>query len=297
MFTIGQFARLGQVSLKSLRYYDRIDLLKPAYTHPENSYRYYTLDQLTTLNRIIALKNLGLSLKNIHHLLETPLAIQELRGMLKLKQAQLRQHLEQEQQRLREVEARLAILENAEAHAEFDVAVKSVAKQKIVSLRRRIEDGEEIALLFAKLRHKLASYQIEIDVGIGIFHYDRFRDTSRQSPALFTMTDGQYLHQHELPGSKINDLEVAFPIADEIPKTADIAIRELPAVDEMATLVLHGEYSNRGVGYLAFSHWITANGYAVSASIREVYLRYEGHANHPNNLIEIQFPIQKDIPS
>lgn len=293
MFTIGQFARLGQVSLKLLRYYDRIELLKPAHTHPENGYRFYTLDQLTTLNRIIALKNLGLSLKNIQYLLETPLATQELRGMLKLKQVQLRQHLEQEQQRLHEVEARLSILENAETTTQLDVAVKTVTAQKIVSLRRRINDGEEIAPLFTELRHKVSDH-IEGQVGIGIFHYDQFRDTSRQSPPLFTMADGQPLHQHELPGAKINDLEVAFTIDSHIPRIDDIRVRELPAVDEMATLILHGEYSERGIGYIAFSHWITANGYTVADSIREIYLRYEGHANHPNNLVEIQFPIQKD---
>ena len=69
MLKIGYFARISQVTVKTLHHYDRIGLLKPAHVDPFTSYRYYTIDQLGQLNRILALKDLGLSLEQIAQLL------------------------------------------------------------------------------------------------------------------------------------------------------------------------------------------------------------------------------------
>jgi len=63
MFKIGEFSKLSQVTVKTLRYYDEIGLLKPAEVDRFTSYRYYSVDQLPRLNRILALKDLGLSLE------------------------------------------------------------------------------------------------------------------------------------------------------------------------------------------------------------------------------------------
>ena len=59
MLKIGEFSRLAQVSPKTLRLYDERGLLKPAWIDRFSGYRYYTLEQLTHLNRILALKDLG----------------------------------------------------------------------------------------------------------------------------------------------------------------------------------------------------------------------------------------------
>ena len=61
MFRIGEFSKLGQVSTRMLRHYDQLGLLKPSDTDQFTSYRYYTIEQLARLNRIIALKGLGFS--------------------------------------------------------------------------------------------------------------------------------------------------------------------------------------------------------------------------------------------
>ena len=59
MFSIGDFAGLGRVSVRMLRHYDAIGLLPPAHVDPHTGYRYYTASQLKVLNRVIALKDLG----------------------------------------------------------------------------------------------------------------------------------------------------------------------------------------------------------------------------------------------
>ena len=80
MFKIGEFSKLGQVSTRMLRHYDKLGLLTPSETDPWTGYRYYTIDQLSRLHRIIALKELGLSLPQIAALFEseTPLPVEEL---------------------------------------------------------------------------------------------------------------------------------------------------------------------------------------------------------------------------
>ena len=85
MIRIGLFAKLSQVPVRTLRYYDEIGLLKPAEIDRFTDYRYYSIIQLPRLNRILVLKDLGLSLEQIAHLLAEGLPVEELRGMLRLK--------------------------------------------------------------------------------------------------------------------------------------------------------------------------------------------------------------------
>jgi DNA-binding transcriptional MerR regulator len=84
-----------------------LGLLKPARVDAFTGYRYYTADQLPRLNRVIALKDLGFNLEQIGDLLDENLSTDEMRGMLRLRRAQIEQELQQEQARLAQVEARL----------------------------------------------------------------------------------------------------------------------------------------------------------------------------------------------
>ena len=70
MLKIGDFSRLSFVSIKTLRYYDEFGLLAPVRVDESTGYRYYTADQAPRLNRILALKDLGLSLEEIKRLLD-----------------------------------------------------------------------------------------------------------------------------------------------------------------------------------------------------------------------------------
>src|SRR5438105_476120 len=82
MFRIGEFARLTQVTVKALRYYDEVGLLRPAAVDEETGYRYYSLEQVPRLNRILALKELGLSLEQIGLVLREAISLSQLRAML-----------------------------------------------------------------------------------------------------------------------------------------------------------------------------------------------------------------------
>src|ERR1700733_13441207 len=105
MFSIGEFARLGGVSARTLRHYDQIGLLRPAAVDQDTGYRGYSAAQLGQLNRIMALKELGLSLTQVGRLLGG-ITLGELRGMLALSRAQLEQEVDQRRTQLLGIEAR-----------------------------------------------------------------------------------------------------------------------------------------------------------------------------------------------
>jgi DNA-binding transcriptional MerR regulator len=111
MLTIGDFARLGQVSPRMLRHYDEIGLLSPDRVDPATGYRYYTAHQLTRLHRLVALRDLGFNLDQIGPVLDEEVTVDELRGMLRMRRAQIEATVEEEQARLRRVEAHLRALE------------------------------------------------------------------------------------------------------------------------------------------------------------------------------------------
>jgi DNA-binding transcriptional MerR regulator len=125
MFRIGDFSQLGQVSVRTLRLYDELGLLKPAQIDKFTGYRYHAIEQLPRLNRILALKDLGLSLEQIADLLQRDLPVDQLRSLLLSKQAELEQQLQAMQTQLRRVEARLKQIEREGQPPQYEVVINS----------------------------------------------------------------------------------------------------------------------------------------------------------------------------
>jgi DNA-binding transcriptional MerR regulator len=124
------------VSVKTLRYYDEIGLLRPSEIDRLTGYRYYTASQLSRLNRILLLKDLGLSLDQIGRLLESELPPAQLRGMLKLRRAEIERSIEEEEGRLARVAALLTHIEQENVSmSKYDVVIKKVAPVRIASIR------------------------------------------------------------------------------------------------------------------------------------------------------------------
>lgn len=63
MYTIGEVAKLKGLTVKTLRFYESIELLKPAYVDPANNYRYYEDKELALLDIIVAARSLDISPK------------------------------------------------------------------------------------------------------------------------------------------------------------------------------------------------------------------------------------------
>ena len=148
MFRIGEFSRIARVSTRLLRYYDSIGLFTPGRIDPATGYRFYLADQLAQLNRILALKGLGLSLEQVARMLDEKITAGEIRGMLALKKAELERTLSEEAEQLRQVESRLRQIEEQGSLADYDVVVKSAEAQPFLSVRQTFPGmGGAVAML------------------------------------------------------------------------------------------------------------------------------------------------------
>ncbi len=133
---IGDFSQIGQLSVRMLRHYDELGLLKPAYVDRLTDYRYYSIEQLPKLNRLLALKDLGFSLVHIAELLNDDLPASQLRRMFLMKRAEIEQQLQEGQARLVRVEARLRQIEQEGRLSDYEVVLKKIEPVMIASARQ-----------------------------------------------------------------------------------------------------------------------------------------------------------------
>src|SRR5215470_8322983 len=181
MYGIGRVARLAQVSVRTLRHYDDLGLLKPSHVDPITGYRHYTPEQVLRLHRILVLRDLGVPLAQIGRLIDDDVTVEQLRGILRLRQAEARARLAAQTEQLRRVEVRLAQLEEASV-TDYDVIVKRLAPMRVVALTEELEGYEQIgaacASLYPRLQAALAQRGVPID-GLSIAQYEDTGDASR----------------------------------------------------------------------------------------------------------------------
>lgn len=250
VFQIGEFSKFTRVSVKMLRHYDQLGLLPPARIDPLTNYRYYSADQLPRLYRILALRDLRFSLEQISGLLDDPLPVEQLRGMLRLKQAELGRQLQEEQRRLTRIAARLAQLEREGSPGQGDVVLRAVSPQSMATLRQVIAAGDETQSLFEEAERHVARYHARA-----------------AEPPLAILHDPEFL-EHDV------DVEVAIPVRELIPGTDRILVRELPGWETMACLVHTGPYDTIDDASSALLTWVEASGFQIAGPTREVYLQF-----------------------
>jgi DNA-binding transcriptional MerR regulator len=134
MLTIGDFARHGRVSVRMLRHYDAVGLLRPAHVDQSSGYRFYKAVQLSRLNRIVALKDLGFTLQQVQAILDEDVSTEELRGMLRLRRAELEAALVETAAGLVQVEARLRSIENEGSMLAEDVIIRHLPAARLAEL-------------------------------------------------------------------------------------------------------------------------------------------------------------------
>jgi DNA-binding transcriptional MerR regulator len=278
MFSIGEFARLGGVSVRTLRHYDEIGLLRPATVDPGTGYRSYSAAQLGQLNRIMALKELGLSLTQVRQLLEG-VTLDELRGMLILRRAQLEHELQQHASQLLGVEARLRSIAREDDMPADDIVAKTIPATGVVVLAGRAP-GFGSANVVPVVNQLDAQFD---QLGI----YERVR----QAGPRIVFYEGEEGEQNE-------DVTVCLglPVADppgELPAPA--RYRVLPEIEVAAAVRSGPAASIFPTVYYDLVHWIEEHGYhPVPGPGRDVWV-HEVHdiADVAQQVFEIQLPFTR----
>ncbi|NRQ32282.1 MerR family transcriptional regulator [Nonomuraea sp. NN258] len=252
MFSIGDFARLGLVSVRMLRHYDAIGLLRPAHVDPVTGYRSYQAAQLSRLNRIVAIKDLGFTLEQVRTILDEKVSTEELHGMVRMRRAQLEAQIDADLARLRGVEARLRSIETEGHMKTAEVVVKKVSPVWVAELSARAAsyDGEDVGPviqpLYQELCERLETAQTRV-TGPGIAYY-------------VAEDDGSVM------------VHASLPVSAEPGGGHDFELVALPGVETAATLIHHGPMEDVGHTFQALAHWIEENGYRALNLAREVYL-------------------------
>ena len=274
MFRIGEFSQIARVSGRLLRYYDSIGLLRPQQIDPATGYRYYSAGQLQQLNRILALKELGLSLDQVARMLDERISAAEIRGMLALKKAELERTLAEEAARLRHIESRLTQIEQEGSLGDYDVMVKSAPETPILATRAIYPTFDDA---LAALRDVSRTVRQQVPAAareniIVVAHCD-FDDENLDLEIGVTLTRG------------INK-------AVQLPSGARMKLAQLPASDSLATIVRSGPLYQSHLAFGKLGVWMEANGYAIAGPCREVFLDMP-FQSPGDPAVEIQFPVSK----
>jgi DNA-binding transcriptional MerR regulator len=272
MFTVGEFATLARVSKRLLRYYDEIGLLKPAHIDITTGYRYYHAEQMAHLNRILVLKELGLSLDQISRMLNDEISTDEMQGMLLLKKAEIEQTLRAELQRIRKIEARLDAIRSTETDKPLDVVVKGVPVQSALSVRSMFESFDEAVMIQHQIRTMLPERN-----GYGlcfvICHDDEVIERN------MTLELGCLVEvDNHAPVTLRHDLKLTS--------------RQMEAVPTMATTIVTGALEVIHAMYGELGQWVQNNGYRLAGNPREIVLKPAQSMNGRDLVSEIQFPVK-----
>ena len=276
MYLIGEFSKIAQVSGRQLRHYDQLGLLIPEHTDPQTGYRYYSAKQLPRLNRILALKELGLSLDQIGRMLEDEISPDELRGMLMMKKSQIEQMLQEEIARVRYIESRINQI-NMEGNMEnYDVVLKSVPEKKFLAVRTVIAQpqGVQFAMQVFKALPPKVSKKAQGTM-TAVVYSDVLDDQE------FDVALGFQLH---------DDTDDSLSV--EVNEDATLTMTTLPAEEHMLTVTRLGNPRLGTDSYAALGIWAEANGYEFAGNVREVFIKFAPPDRMDERVTEIQYPVR-----
>jgi DNA-binding transcriptional MerR regulator len=274
LLKIGDFARIGQISIKALRHYDALGLLRPAHIHLESGYRFYDLAQLSELARILALKDCGFSLEEIAQLLRTHDA-DEITEMLRARVQAQRELIATEEARLQRITARLSQLATLKRDdLGHDVVLKRSEPLNLLGLRRRVSGQREIGPFAVSVVERLAAEE------------------------LWLMSPLVHLYYEVDPDTEEFDLFVGATVSGAPQDEAAWVRACLPAGELLACVIYRGDYPQIGSAFATLGRWLLASGYEATGPCREVYHRSPAHTDNPVEYVtEIQYPVTQAQPA
>lgn len=278
MFKIGEFSRLGQVTIETLRHYDTLGLLKPAKVDPFTGYRTYSARQLPDLNRILALKELGFSLAEIARILQDDLTTEQLRGMLKMQLLTAERDLQMAQSRLDQISARLNYLNLEDSMPAYEVTLKPVAACTVAAIREVVPDVAQMparcGAMFNTVATWMAAQKLPFGTPLTMYYNESYTQENIDTECAIV-----------IPGTAVDNITMP---------PQPIVVRELEAAPQMATTVVAEDFYQKinalAPAYNALGEWIEAHGYRIVGPPRELF---HGSVQNGDLTAEIQFPVEK----
>lgn len=244
MLRIGEFSKLGKISIKTLRYYDKIGLMKPAMIDSATQYRYYTVEQLETIRLISMYKDVGLS--------------NEMIAKLIYKKENERTLLEYQKQVLTERAADIAkalsaleVLLGEQSRQQYEASIKHVEKRLVYCCRGYITNVESIHDFVRCCSAELAKSNPDVRYSEPDYCCVIYPDDGYRESGIF--------------------IEYAQSVDRVGVETETIKFKEIEPITAIS--VIHrGEYHNLRDAYLFAVNWAIKNGYTLVGEPRERYI-------------------------
>ncbi|HEX3022289.1 MAG TPA: MerR family transcriptional regulator [Lachnospiraceae bacterium] len=270
MFRIGEFSKLTQVSIRMLRYYDEMGLLKPAMVHAESGYRLYHADQIPLLNRILFLRDTGFSITEMKEILEH-FEEDSIEELLKAKEQDCLHSIELEQAKLKKIRTARKDILTKQIDIHTNITIKSIPSYSVLSLRRKVRDYFCEGSLWEELYQYIVRKRYDI------------KETNQ------TLT---IYHDTE---HKENEVDMEVCVVTDIKGIDDgpFTFHTTPSYERMLTFMVYGPYENIAGAYASFANWLEKSGqYKILGLSRQIGHKGAWNEPDPNNyLTEIQIPI------
>ncbi|MGN0593249.1 MAG: MerR family transcriptional regulator [Ruminococcus sp.] len=262
MYSIGVFSKLTKTTIATLRFYDKIDLLKPAYIDKKTGYRYYLSSQLTTLQKILSLRQIGMSIEQIKEMI----CMDNERSQLEEYQQQLERSIIETQQKIKIIQMML--------HEEYpyDVIIKELDECIVYSKTAKIESNRQI-------------YDFIQSTEKTIFNGNPGLKMASPDYCFLTYLDNEY---------RSENMTIEYCQATNFrgKDMGDIVFKTLPGC-KVASLYFKGSNKYIGAGFAFLYDWINKSGYKPCGSPRECYIDGLWNVDSVDLwLTEIQIPIE-----
>lgn len=270
MFKIGEFSRITQVTIRMLRYYDEIGILKPAQIDPWTGYRMYSVDQISLLNKIVYLRDSGFHISEIAAALDRKddsLLIK----LLNQKYLETEKAIQVERDKIKKIEiAKKEILSGKDKMC-YNISIKSIPSYQVLTLRKTMKDYYAEKMLWEELSLFAKQQQTEISSHtFSIYHDIEYKETSV-------------------------DIELCAPVKKIGKDAQNFVYRNTEPIPIMACTMAYGNFQNIRGTYLAFAEWLQKNiQYRMAGLTRQIVHRGPWNEENPDRyLVELQIPLEQ----
>lgn len=244
MLKIGDFSRLSRVSIRMLRYYDEVGLLKPDKVDDFTGYRYYSEEQLLKMGKINALKDMGFGVNAIAEILKSSNP-KEIEQIFQVQKAQLLEDVNAINNRIRFLDTALERLRKDKI-MKYDCIIKQMPERYVASVRKVIPKYEEEGRLWHILFSETSKFGM-IPCG----------------PAMAKLYDKEYKESDV-------DVEVQIEVKGHYENTENVTFLTEPEM-MVASATFKGPYDQFPDVYASLAAWVSENGYEFAGPMIDVY--------------------------
>lgn len=247
MFKIGHFSKLANTSVRMLRHYDQLGLLIPETTDSDSAYRYYSAKQLTVVNKIKQLQELGFSLSIIKEML-TETSQEEIETYFEIRQKEVAEELASLKIQQNLVKTATTIIQTQPELSPYHVRQKTIPERQVISLRKKISDYYQEGDLWQQLFQEVEKQHVKIStppLGLTIYHDDEFLEENME-------------------------IEVQSSVIGIYQDTPSVSFKTAPPI-EVASVTFSGSYEQMPQIAQVIASWLENNQYQMTGPMLNIF--------------------------